>query len=70
MTTTKRIAALVAVAAALLAVTAVPAGAEESSGRHFAEHVRMHAADMGFSGTQNPGVMHQGFSGWDAHHKS
>ncbi|NHB84959.1 hypothetical protein G7085_10990 [Tessaracoccus sp. HDW20] len=43
-----------AAAAALLAVTAAPAGAEESTGRHFAEHVRMHAADMGFSGTQNP----------------
>lgn len=70
MTPTKRIAALVAAAAALLAVTAVPAGAGEPGGRHFAEHVRMHASETGFSGTHNPGVMHQGFAGWDAHHNS
>ena len=30
----------------------------------------MHASDMGFNGTHNPGVMHQGFAGWDAHHNS
>lgn len=68
MTRTKRIATLVTAAAALLIVTAVPAGAEESTGRHFAEHIRMHASDGAFSGTHNPGVMHQGLSGWDAHH--
>ncbi len=64
----KRITASVAAATALVAVTAGTASAEEPAERHFAEHVRMHASDTGFSGSHNPGVMHQGFSGWDASH--
>lgn len=69
MTPTKRIAALITVAASLLAVSAaVPARADDATGRHFAERVRMHASEMGMSGSHNPGVMHQGFSGWGDHH--
>lgn len=43
---------------------AAPALADSS----YAEHVRSCRADMGFSGTHNPGVMHQGRSGWDPTH--
>jgi hypothetical protein len=44
---------------AALADTPAPAGAE------FGEHVSTCAREMGFSGTHNPGVHHQGFAGWD-----
>lgn len=70
MTPTRRIAALAAAAAAVVAMIAAPATAAEPTGREFADHVRMAQTQMGFSGTHNPGVMHQGFSGWEAHHSS
>jgi hypothetical protein len=52
---------------ALLGLTAT-APAQAASGRDFSEHVRGCQQEMGFSGTHNPGVMHQGFSGWDPEH--
>ncbi len=71
MITTRKIAALVTAATAVVAMTAATAGAAEpTTGREFASHVRMMAqSDMGFDGTRNPG-MHQGFSGMEAHHSS
>jgi len=71
MITTRKIAALVTGAAAVVTMTAATAGAAEpTTGREFASHVRMMAqSDMGFDGTRNPG-MHQGFSGMEAHHSS
>lgn len=69
MSPTRRIAALAAAAAvATLALTVAPAQAAEPTGREFADHVVMCQAEMGFDGTHNPGVMHQGFSGWADHH--
>lgn len=41
----------------------------ENTGRAFGEHVSMHALEHGgFTGTDNPGVHHQGFSNWWEHH--
>ncbi len=42
--------------------------ASAASGTPFSEHVRACQQEMGFTGTHNPGVMHQGFSGWDPSH--
>jgi hypothetical protein len=63
----RRIFTLVATLALTL-VLAAPAlaatgagGAGRDYGQHHAEHAR---AMGGFSGEMNPGVMHQGFSGW------
>ncbi len=68
MITKRTIVAIAATAAAVIAMTATTAGAAEPTGREFASHVRMMAqSEMGFDGTNNPG-MHQGFSGWEAHH--
>lgn len=57
--------------AAILALAfAVPAFATGSggAGRDFGQVHAMHAQDMGgFTGTENPGVLHQGFSGWPGH---
>lgn len=57
-----------AAAAAALVGLVVSAPAQASSGRDYADHVRACQQEMGFSGTHNPGVMHQGFSGWDPAH--
>ena len=70
MTPTRRIAALMATAAAAVAMTAAPAGAAEPEARDFADHVRMCQSHEGFDGLHNPGVMHQGLAGWEAHHAS
>ena len=43
-----------------------PPGA--GSGPAFSQHVRSCQREMGFTGTHNPGVMHQGLSGWDPGH--
>ncbi len=40
------------------------AGDGAAYGAMVSEHARMHG---GFSGDHNPGVMHQGFSGWQGH---
>lgn len=59
---------VVAVVGATLAALAVSAPAHAAEGQGFSEHVRACQWDMGFTGTHNPGVMHQGFSGWDPSH--
>jgi len=62
----KKIATFV-LAAALAFSVAVPAFAagSDGAGREFGEHHAEHAQEMGgFTGTENPGVMHRGFSGW------
>lgn len=55
---------LLAAGTALLALAGVaaPAAAAPSD---FSEHVRM--CNHAFSGTHNPGVHHQGYSGWMDH---
>lgn len=68
ITTIRRI---VATAAAIAAVAVAGAGqalAADATGRDYADHVRACRDSMGFSGTHNPGVMHQGYSGWDPSH--
>lgn len=62
----KRI-ALFAVVAMLALAVAVPAFATGAggAGRDFGAHHATHAQEMGgFTGAENPGVMHKGFSGW------
>jgi hypothetical protein len=60
--------ATIFVMAAILALAfAVPAFATGAggAGRDFGQHHAIHAQDMGgFTGAENPGVMHKGFSGW------
>jgi len=60
--------ATIFVMAAILALAfAVPAFATGASGagEEFGQHHAVHAQDMGgFTGAENPGVMHKGFSGW------
>ncbi len=64
---------LTLVAAALLVLAlAAPALAVDTgaggAGLEFGQHHATHAQEMGgFSGTENPGVMHQGFAGWAGH---
>ena len=55
--------ALAAVLAMALAVPAFATGAG-GAGRGFGQHHAAHAQGMGFTGAENPGVMHNGFSGW------
>lgn len=57
-----------AVIGAALATLVASAPAYAAEGRDFAEHVRACQQDMGFTGAHNPGVMHQGLSGWDPSH--
>ena len=62
----KRIAAfaVVAVLAMSIAAPAFATGAD-GAGSQFGPHHAAMALEMGgFTGTMNPGVMHQGFSGW------
>jgi hypothetical protein len=55
---------VLALAAPALAVDTGAGGA----GRDFGQHHAMHAQEMGgFTGQENPGVMHQGFAGWAEH---
>ena len=66
----RRIATFVLVAVLALAVAA-PAFATGAggTGRDFGAHHSAEASAMGgFTGTMNPGVDHQGFSGWMMHH--
>ena len=67
-TTMKRTLAVLALALVLVLALAAPAFAAtgaDGAGREFGlDHVSHHAREMGFSGTMNPGVHHQGFSGW------
>lgn len=50
------------------AAAAAPGGAAGAAVAAFSEHVRTCQQEMGFTGAHNPGVMHQGFSGWDPSH--
>lgn len=58
----RRIPLVASLAAALLGI-AGPADAAASPAP-FGEHVVHCAQTVGFSGTHNPGVHHQGFSNW------
>ncbi len=53
-----------ALAMVLALVVAAPAFAT-GAGKDFGQHHATHAQEMGgFTGAENPGVMHKGFSGW------
>lgn len=55
---------LAAVLALALAAPAFATGAN-GAGRDFGHHHATHAQEMGgFTGTENPGVMHRGFADW------
>lgn len=58
--------ALLTVTVILALAAATPAfAADTTAGRDYGLHHATHAQEMtGFTGTENPGVMHQGFSGW------
>lgn len=48
-----------------LASPAFAATGADGAGRDFGLHHGEHAQEMGgFTGEMNPGVMHEGFSGW------
>lgn len=68
MTSARRLATTIAAALIVVALSAGSASAADGGGRDYAEHLRMCQQSMGFSGTHNPGVMHQGRSGWDPDH--
>ena len=57
---------MVAVLALAFAVPAFAATGANGAGRDFGKyHHAVHAQEMGgFTGSENPGVMHRGFSGW------
>lgn len=58
----KKLIVTVATAAALMLVpTAASAAGPDTN---FGSHVSQHAQTHGFSGSHNPGVLHQGASGW------
>jgi hypothetical protein len=57
-----------ALAGAVLLSGGVTGAASAATGSAFSEHVRTCQQEMGFTGTHNPGVMHQGLSGWDPSH--
>jgi len=61
---TAAVAILVIALVFALATPALATGAD-GAGYEFGMHHAQHARDMGgFTGTENPGVMHQGFAGW------
>jgi hypothetical protein len=68
MTTVRRLATMTAAGVILVIASGGLAHAADGTGPDYAEHVRMCQQAMGFSGTHNPGVMHQGYSGWDPDH--
>jgi len=60
---------VLALALILVLALATPAFAvvsgSDGAGLEFGTHHSEHARDMGgFTGVENPGVMHKGFSGW------
>lgn len=59
---------LILVLVLALASAALAAEMGDLTGRDFGEHHSLHAQTMGFDGDHNPGVHHQGFSGWTEHH--
>jgi hypothetical protein len=65
MNKTLAVFALAAVLALALAAPAFAATGAGGAGRDFGQHHATHAQEMGgFTGAENPGVMHKGFSGW------
>lgn len=59
------VAAFALVLALSVAVPAFAVSGADGAGQEFGQHHATHAQDMGgFTGTENPGVMHQGFAGW------
>lgn len=68
MSNALRLVTMAAAGVIVITTSAGPALAVDGAGRDYAEHVRICQQEMGFSGTHNPGVMHQGFSGWDPAH--
>lgn len=68
MTTSLIRTAVVSAAAVTVLAAAIVSPAQAATGRDYSEHVRACQQDMGFTGTHNPGVMHQGFSSWDPTH--
>lgn len=63
----RRFSTIVATLALTLALTAPALAATGAGGvgKAYGQHHATHAQEMGgFSGDMNPGVMHQGFSGW------
>ncbi|MBI5231963.1 MAG: hypothetical protein HY876_07350 [Coriobacteriales bacterium] len=58
--------ALALVLALSLAAPAFAATGAGGAGKSFGQHHAEMAREMGgFTGTENPGVHHQGFSGWE-----
>lgn len=56
---------LIVTFATVAALMLAPAAASASTTGNFGSHVAQHAQEMvGFSGDMNPGVHHQGASGW------
>lgn len=60
--------ALASAAAVTVLAFTIASPAQAATGEDYSEHVRTCQQDMGFTGTHNPGVMHQGFSNWDPTH--
>lgn len=59
------ISAFALVLALSVAVPAFAVSGADGAGRDFGLHHATHAQDMGgFTRSENPGVMHQGFAGW------
>lgn len=59
------IAAVALVLALSVAVPAFAVSGADGAGQDFGVHHATHAQDMGgFTGSENPGVMHRGFAGW------
>lgn len=56
------------VAAPANAAPSIAASGNAADGQLYSQHVRDCQASMGFTGDHNPGVMHQGYSGWDPNH--
>lgn len=64
----KRFVAIATTAAAVSLLATMPAQAAPGGQSEYGQHVRMCAQMMGFDGQMNPGVHHQGRSGWDPAH--
>lgn len=68
----KRMLLALLLVASLMVATAAPAladpGGVPNENAEYGQHVRHHAQEMGgFTGEMNPGVHHQGKSGWEEH---
>lgn len=66
---TRKLIATALTAIALTLVPAVASAAADPAANDFGkQHVAHHAQQQHFDGDHNPGIMHQGKSGWAAHH--